>query len=175
MNLMIFLLAVLLVGGSFSAVYLALIRPALIFWMRRMAVAVRDDLELAVLCGEIGDHEKAVQPTMGKLDALIRGCEHIGVMSVFFTMRSDASITYEAERDAQTGREAGSAMKEIIRRADMLVVATIVLNSPFFWFVLPPIYALGTLTGRITRWINSVSLSSRDGSHHGHHGGLATA
>lgn len=182
MNLLIFLLAVLLFGGALSAIYFSLVRPALIFWVRRRARGIRDDLHLAVMSCEIGDHEKAVQPTMRKLDSLIRGCEHIGVMTVVLAKRSDATINYEAERDAQTNMEAGSAMKEIIRRADMLLVATVVLNSPFFWFILPPLYTLGALTGKIAGWINSASLAGKGGGsqdHHGdnhdHHGGLAPA
>lgn len=175
MNLLPLLLMVLFTGGSILAVYLALIRPALIFWLRRAAIAVRDDLKLGVLTGEIGEHEKAVRPTMQKIDGLLFGCEHLGVIAVATVLRLNASLNLEAERDSQIGIDAGSAMKEIIRRADMLVVAAIVANSPFFWLALPPLYALGTLTGKITRWINSVSLAAKDGAHHGHNGGLAPA
>lgn len=175
MNLLISLLAVLLFGGAVSAIYFALIRPALIFWVRRRALAIRDDLQLAVMAGEIGDHEKAVQPTMRKLHSLVCGCEHVGVMTVVLAKRSDATINYEAERDAQTNMEAGSAMKEIIKRADVLLVATVVLNSPFFWFILPPLYTLGALTGKIAGWTNSASLASKGGGNHDHHGGLAPA
>lgn len=175
MNALISVVAVLLFGGSLSAVYFTLVRPAAIFWLRRQAVSILDDLRLAVKKGDIGDHEKAVKPTTEKLNALICGCEHIGITSVVLAMRRNAAIKYEAERDAQTGKDAGSEMKEIIRRADMLLIAAIVLNSPFFWFVLPPLYALGALTGKISRWVNSVSLVGRNGSNQGHHGGLAPA
>ncbi len=100
---------------------------------------------------------------MRKLNSLINACDHVGVMGVLFVMMSEPQIRFEAERDAEINKEASSEMKEIIRRADMLVVVSVVINSPFFWFVLPPLYALGALTGRITRWINSVSLSGKDG------------
>jgi hypothetical protein len=58
-----------------------------------------------------------------------------------------------------------------------ILVASMVTNSPFFWFFLPPLYAVGVLTGKISRWINSVSLSGRDGSQQGRgdHGSLAHA
>lgn len=175
MNLLTLLLTVLLFGGSILTVYQALIRPALIFWLRRAAVAVRDDLKLAVLTGEIGEHEKAVRPTMQKIDGLLFGCEHLGVMTVVTVLRRDASINLEAQRDSQIGVDAGSAMKEIILRSDMLVVAAIVANSPFFWLALPPLYAFGTLTGKVTSWINSVALAAKDGAPNGHHGDLAPA
>lgn len=178
MNLLLNLIAVLLTGCAFLAVYHTVIRPALIFWLRRRAIAVRDDLQLAVLAGDIGQHELSVGPTIRKLDILIRGCEHIGIAAVAITLRLNGSIDLEAERDAQIGNGAGSEMKDFIRRADTLVVTSIVANSPFFWVFLPPLFAIGALTGKITRWINSVSLAvnkdvSDDG--HGHHGGLAPA
>lgn len=175
MNQLTFLFGVLLFGGAVSVVYFALVRPALIFWVRRRAVAIRDDLRLAVKTREIGTHEKAVKSTDAKLEALIGGCEHIGVATVVIAMRRDSMINFEAERDAQTNKEAGSEMKEIIRRADVLLIATIVLNSPFFWFILPPLFTLGALTGKISRWINSVPIAAKEGSNHDQNGEPVTA
>jgi hypothetical protein len=102
MNLLIGLLMVLLFGGALSAVYAAVVRPALVFWLRRQAVAARDDLLLAVKTGAIRNHEKAVKPTVQKLDLLITACEQVGIANVILTVWSNRSITYEADRDVET-------------------------------------------------------------------------
>lgn len=176
MSLLTCLVVVLFFGGALSAIYYALVRPSLIFFLRRRAIAVQDELKLAVLKGSIGSHEKAVEPTFRKLRALIKGCDKVGIVGIACALIEEPSINLEADRDEQIAKNAGAMMKDIIRRADMLLICCLLTNSPFFWFVLPPIYIVGTLNGRISRWINSLSLATHGGQDrehdqdHDHHG-----
>ena len=154
----------LMIGLS---VYIHLVRPVILFAIRRKLVGLRDELRVHALMGDIPKDDQGFRVLDMRLMQLCDiDCNISFSMTLMF--KKDVADQVQDRKDFEILENSNPLVRKILEETKFATFSAVMANSPMWWAVIPILVISAPISAKAKRISRRLFWNGTDG--HGMHG-----